>query len=123
MPSLFVNANANISMQIAITLALIFSHLFATRNNRRESVAEIVAMYVIGMAGWFTISNGLMGNLIYADRMAEVLGFGKGNPLQFQLRFVAISNIYKGLRILTWFEVRDVCAKACDLFSFYHHFT
>ena len=76
MRAFFEIAGLNIYMQIAVTIISISVHLFATRNKvRRETVAEIVAIYTIGLAGWFGIMSGLFGHIIYADEVARGIGW------------------------------------------------
>ena len=67
MRAFFEISGLNLYMQVAVTIISISVHLFATRNKKRkESVAEIVAIYTIGLAGWFGIMSGLFGHIIYA---------------------------------------------------------
>jgi hypothetical protein len=66
-----------IYIQIAVTIISIGVHLFNTRNtNRKESVIEIVTIYVIGLSGWFGIMSGLFGHILYADEVATSIGLG-----------------------------------------------
>ena len=66
MQAFFEISGLNIYIQIAVTLISIGIHLLATRNkNRTESFLELVSIYTIGLAGWFSISRGLFGNIVF----------------------------------------------------------
>jgi hypothetical protein len=78
-------------MQIVVTVISIAVHLLATRNKvRRESVLELVTIYTIGLAGWFSISSGLFGHIIYADEVAAGIGWPLDSGFQMELAFAAI---------------------------------
>ena len=91
MRAFFEISGLNIYMQIAVTLISIGAHLFFTRNKeRKESVAEIVAIYTIGLAGWFGIMSGLFGHIIYADEVARGIGWPIDSGFQMELGFASI---------------------------------
>ena len=91
MRAFFEISGLNIYMQIAVTLISISVHLFATRNKeRKESVTEIVAIYAIGLAGWFGIMSGLFGHIIYADEVARGIGWPVDSGFQMELGFASI---------------------------------
>lgn len=90
MNALFEISGFNIYIQIAMTVFMISVHLFRTRKNRRESVTEIFAIYVIGLTGWFTISNAIFGHLIYADEVATSIGWPLNSGFQSELAFSLI---------------------------------
>jgi hypothetical protein len=88
---LFEIPGLNIYMQILVTLISILIHVIATRRKgRSESVVELVAIYTIGLAGWFTISNGLLGHILYADQVASNIGWPIQSGFQMELGFAAI---------------------------------
>ncbi len=91
MRAFFEISGLNIYIQIVVTLISIGVHLFATRNKeRKESVAEIVAIYTIGLAGWFGIMSGLFGHIIYADEVARGIGWPLDSGFQMELGFASI---------------------------------
>ncbi|MCP4143477.1 MAG: hypothetical protein GY755_24855 [Chloroflexi bacterium] len=91
MQAFFEISGLNIYLQIAVTLISISVHLWRTRNiERKESVAEIVAIYTIGLAGWFGIMSGLFGHIIYADEVAQGIGWPVNSGFQMELGFASI---------------------------------
>jgi len=91
MQALFEISGLNIYLQIAVTIISIVVHLLATRNkDRQESTVEIIAIYTIGLAGWFTIMSGLFGHIIYADQVAAGIGWPLNSGFQMELGFAAI---------------------------------
>ena len=91
MEKLFEISGLNVYMQIAVTLISIFVHLLLTRNKqRKESVIELVAIYTIGLSGWFMIMSGLFGHIIYADQVALSIGWPVNSGFQMELGFAAI---------------------------------
>lgn len=91
MSKLFNIPGLNVYLQIAVTIISITVHLLATRNKeRQESTVEIIAIYTIGLAGWFTIMSGLFGHIIYADQVAAGIGWPLNSGFQMELGFAAI---------------------------------
>jgi hypothetical protein len=91
MQAFFEISGLNIYIQIAVTLISIGIHLFATRNtNRRESLIELVSIYTIGLAGWFSISSGFFGHILYADEVASGIGWPLNSGFQMELAFASI---------------------------------
>lgn len=91
MRAFFEISGLNIYIQIVVTIISIAVHLISTRNkSRRESVVELVAIYTIGLAGWFSISSGLFGHIIYADEVAAGIGWPLDSGFQMELAFAAI---------------------------------
>ena len=91
MRAFFEISGLNVYIQIAVTLISIGVHLWRTRNiERKESVAEIVAIYTIGLAGWFGIMSGLFGHIIYADEVARGIGWPVDSGFQMELGFASI---------------------------------
>ena len=91
MSNLFKIPGLNVYLQIAVTIISIAVHLLSTRNKeRQESTVEIIAIYTIGLAGWFTIMSGLFGHIIYADQVAAGIGWPLNSGFQMELGFAAI---------------------------------
>lgn len=81
----------NIYIQIVVTIVSIAVHLFVTRKKqRRETVLEIITIYTIGLAGWFSISSGLFGHIIYANQVADSIGWPLNSGFQMELAFAAM---------------------------------
>ena len=91
MSRLFEISGLNLYMQLAVTIISISVHLFNTRNtNRKESVIEVMTIYVIGLSGWFGIMSGLFGHIIYADEVATGIGWPLNSGFQMELGFASI---------------------------------
>ena len=91
MSAFFEISGLNIYLQIVVTIISIAVHLLATRNKpRKETVLEIITIYTIGLAGWFTITSGIFGHIIYADQVAEGIGWPLNSGFQMELAFAAI---------------------------------
>jgi hypothetical protein len=91
MRAFFEISGLNIYIQILVTLISIGVHLWRMRNiEHRESAAQIVAIYTIGLAGWFGIMSGLFGHLIYADEVAAGIGWPLDSGFQMELAFASI---------------------------------
>jgi len=91
MQAFFEISGLNIYLQIAVTLISIGIHLLATRNkNRTESFLELVSIYTIGLAGWFSISSGFFGHILYADEVASGIGWPLNSGFQMELAFASI---------------------------------
>jgi hypothetical protein len=91
MAKLFEISGLNIYMQIAVTLISIGIHLLNTRGKQRdESVIELAAIYTIGLAGYFGITSGILGHIIYADTVALSIGWPVQSGFQMELGFAAI---------------------------------
>jgi hypothetical protein len=81
----------NIYLQIAVTIVSIGVHLLATNNRRREeSLSELVAIYTIGLSGWFTIMSGLFGHIIFANEVASGIGWPVNSGFQMELGFASV---------------------------------
>ena len=81
----------NVYIQVIVTLISISVHLVSTRNKiRKESTIEIIAIYTIGLAGWFNIMSGLFGHIIYADQVAAGIGWPVNSGFQMELGFTSI---------------------------------
>jgi len=50
----------------------------------------IVAVYTIGLSGWFSIMSGLFGHIVYADEVAGSIGWPVNSGFQMELAFAAI---------------------------------
>jgi hypothetical protein len=91
MESFFEISGLNIYLQIIVTVISISTHLFFTRNkNRKELKVELIMIYTIGLAGWFSIMSGLFGHIIYADQVAESIGWPLKSGFQMELAFASI---------------------------------
>jgi hypothetical protein len=91
MGAFFEVPGLNIYIQIVVTVLSIAAHLLATRNKvRSETAIELIAIYTIGLSGWFTIMSGLFGHLIYADAVAAGIGWPLESGFQMELGFASI---------------------------------
>ncbi|HSO70701.1 MAG TPA: DUF6790 family protein [Arachnia sp.] len=91
MEAFFEIPGLNVYLQIAVTIISIGVHLIRTRTkDRKETVIEIVTIYTIGLAGWFTIMSGLFGHIIYADSVASSIGWPVNSGFQMELGFASI---------------------------------
>lgn len=91
MRAFFEISGLNIYIQVVVTIISIAVHLLTTRNKaRKESVLELVTIYTIGLSGWFSISSGLFGHIIYADEVAAGIGWPLDSGFQMELAFAAI---------------------------------
>ena len=73
-----------------MTFAMIAIHFWSSRKEPDLSRIEIIALYFIGMTGWFTISNAIFGHIIYADQVAESIGWPLNRGFQTELAFALI---------------------------------
>lgn len=90
MKELFEISGLNIYMQIVVTIISITVHFYLTRNKKRiESTIEIIAIYTIGLSGWFAMISGIMGHIIYADQVAQSIGWPINSGFQMELAFAA----------------------------------
>jgi hypothetical protein len=91
MESLFEISGLNIYLQISVTIVSISIHWLRTRNKPSgEPVLEIAAIYTIGLAGWFSIMSGLFGHIIFADQVAQGIGWPLESGFQMELGFASI---------------------------------
>jgi len=91
MRAFFEISGLNIYIQIVVTIISIAVHLISTRNKERsETALELVTIYTIGLSGWFSISSGLFGHIIYADEVATGIGWPLNSGFQMELAFAAI---------------------------------
>lgn len=91
MKALFEISGLNIYLQVFFTLLSILVHLILQRGKERtESVLDLVTIYTMGLAGWFSISSGLLGHIIYADEVAQTIGWPLQSGFQMELGFAAI---------------------------------
>lgn len=81
----------NVYIQLAVTIISIAIHLIRQRNKkRRETTIIIVAIYTIGLSGWFGIMSGLFGHIIYANEVAASIGWPLNSGFQMELGFASI---------------------------------
>lgn len=91
MRAFFEISGFNLYMQLAVTIISISVHLYNTRNvARKESVIEIITLYVMGLSGWFGIMSGLFGHIFYADEVASSIGWPVNSGFQMELGFASI---------------------------------
>ena len=91
MSAFFEITGLNVYLQIIVTIVSIAVHLFSTRNKKRAEFAlELIALYTIGLAGWFSITSGVFGHIIYADEVAGSIGWPLHSGFQMELAFAAI---------------------------------
>ena len=91
MRAFFEISGLNIYIQVAVTIISIAVHLFVTRKKQRqETLIELITIYTIGLSGWFSISSGLFGHIIYADEVATGIGWPLNSGFQMELAFAAI---------------------------------
>ena len=91
MKEIFEISGLNIYIQVAVTIISITTHLAITRNkSRKVTLIELVSIYTIGLGGWFTISNGILGHIIYADEVANGIGWPLKSGFQMELAFAAL---------------------------------
>jgi hypothetical protein len=91
MQKLFEISGFNLYLQLIVIIISISVHLYNTRNTeRKESVIEIITIYVIGLSGWFGIMSGLFGHIIYADQVAASIGWPVNSGFQMELGFASI---------------------------------
>jgi len=81
----------NIYLQNAVTIVSIGAHLLRQRNyDQKEKTIRILAIYTIGLSGWFGIMSGLFGHIIYADQVAASIGWPLNSGFQMELGFASI---------------------------------
>ena len=91
MRAFFEISGLNVYIQIVVTIISIAVHLWGTRKiQRKESVVEVIAIYTIGLSGWFGIMSGLFGHIIYADEVAAGIGRPLNSGFQMELAFASI---------------------------------
>jgi hypothetical protein len=97
MKTLFEISGFNLYLQLVVIIISIAFHLYSTRNtNRKESVVEIITIYVIGLSGWFGMMSGLFGHIIYADEVASSIGWPLYSGFQMELGFASIGIGFVG---------------------------
>lgn len=91
MRAFFEISGLNIYIQILVTIISIIVHLLVTCNReRKETVLELITIYTIGLSGWFSVSSGIFGHIIYADEVAKGIGWPLDSGFQMELAFAAI---------------------------------
>jgi len=86
MRAFFEISGLNIYIQIVVTIISIIVHLLGTRNReRKETLLELIAIYTIGLSGWFSISSGIFGHIIYADEVAKGIGWPLNSGFQMEV--------------------------------------
>lgn len=90
MEMLFEIPGFNIYMQIVITLMVIGANLLHSRRNPGEGMWTVITMSVVSVAGFTTITNAIFGHILFADQVAESIGWATGSGFQTELAFAAI---------------------------------
>ena len=90
MNAFFEIPGLNVYLQIIVTIISITAQQIAARGRGRESLVEIISVFTIGLAGWFTIMSGLFGHIIYADEVAASIGWPLNSGFQMELGFASI---------------------------------
>lgn len=91
MQAFFNIPGLNVYIQIIVTIISISVLLFKSRNKvRKESTIEIMTIFTIGLAGWFTIMSGFFGHIIYANQVALGIGWPVNSGFQMELGFASI---------------------------------
>jgi len=91
MRAFFEISGLNIYIQIGVTIISIFVHIISTLNKeRKETVLELISIYTIGLSGWFSITSGFFGHILYADEVAKGIGWPLNSGFQMELAFAAI---------------------------------
>lgn len=67
----FEISGLNIYIQILVILISVMAHLLAKRSKKGLNPLWI---YIIGLAGWFSVISSLFGHIIYADEVASGIG-------------------------------------------------
>jgi hypothetical protein len=90
MNQLFEIPGFNIYLQIAVTFLVIGGHLLHSRGKPEEGFWTVITLSVVSVAGWFTITNAIFGHILYADQVAESIGWATGSGFQTELAFALI---------------------------------
>lgn len=91
MRAFFEISGLNIYFQVVVTVVSIAVHLIRQRDNeRKEATVEIIAIYTIGLSGWFSMMSGLFGHIIFADEVARGIGWPLNSGFQMELGFASI---------------------------------
>ena len=91
MRAFFEISGLNIYIQIVVIIISITVHLLSTRNKeRKDTLLELITIYTIGLSGWFSVSSGVFGHIIYADEVATSIGWPLHSGFQMELAFAAI---------------------------------
>jgi hypothetical protein len=101
--SLYNIPGFNIYLMIIVIIALIALRLVSTRGKLEEGAITAVTMTTIGISGWFSITNGIFGHILYADRVAESIGWATGTGFQTELAFALVGiGLVGGLGFWRW---------------------
>lgn len=90
MNQLFEIPGFNIYLQIVVTLMVIGAHLLRSPGKPREGFWTMITLSLVSVAGWFTITNAIFGHILYADQVAESIGWATGSGFQIELAFALI---------------------------------
>jgi hypothetical protein len=91
MRAFFKIPGLNLYIQLVVTVVSIAVHMIKQRNKeKKKTTVEVVAIYTIGLSGWFGIMSGLFGHIIYADEVAKSIGWPLNSGFQMELGFASI---------------------------------
>jgi len=91
MNAFFEVPGLNIYLQVVVTIISLGCHVFLCRKKeQKEPFSKLLAIYTIGLAGWFTIMSGLFGHIIYADEVATGIGWPLNSGFQMELGFASV---------------------------------
>jgi hypothetical protein len=91
MSALFKISGFNIYLQVFVTIVSIAVHFYRTRGKpRKETNIELITLYTIGLAGWFSINSGVLGHIVFADEVASSIGWPLNSGFQMELGFAAL---------------------------------
>lgn len=80
-------------------------HFALSRQRSGAWALELLLMYSMGVAGFRGIFNGFLMHIVWADQLAESIGWPAGNPFQME---VAFANLAIGVLGALCFFRRDV---------------
>lgn len=80
----------NIYLQIIVTVISIAVYAVATRKKQQEPWVKIITLFTMGLSGWFSITSGFFGHILYADEVAASIGWPLHSGFQTELAFASI---------------------------------
>ncbi|MGW8252113.1 MAG: DUF6790 family protein [Anaerolineales bacterium] len=103
MESLYDIPGFNIYLMVGVIIVLIVMRMISSSGKPEEGVITMVTMTTIGISGWFSITNGIFGHILYADRVAESIGWSAGSGFQTELAFALVGiGLVGGLGFWRW---------------------
>ena len=87
----FEISGLNVYIQIIMTLIMITLELSSSRRKgKNTSIIDAATTNVIGLAGWFLVTSGIFGHIIYANEVAASIGWPLNSGFQMELAFASI---------------------------------